>query len=324
MLSNHRICLLALLSAALGAACKSTPAGTSNCAAAPQQSPIGAPCPGFGAPVQTGSIDASNLLEISGIAASRTVPGAFYVHNDSDDGPRFYAIDASGRLLAAFELTGAAAVDYEDIAVGASNGRTFVYIGDTGDNGARDGSVAPRGEIQVYRVPEPNFPRVPDLAQYAIGFERLRLSYPDRPHDSEALLFDSIRSQLILISKEDRGVATVFEVPPDVTPDTPTTLVPRGPVVIGSCNGPTTGVVTGADISPDGRNIVLISYGLISLWQRSVTESVADALGRPAQFTATLGAPNAEAITFAPDGRSWYATTEGANAPLLKATLNCP
>ena len=66
-----------------------------------------------------GSLASNALTETSGIAASRRVSGVWWVHNDSGDRARVFAIGNDGRDLGEFDLAGAAAVDWEDIAVGS-------------------------------------------------------------------------------------------------------------------------------------------------------------------------------------------------------------
>ena len=84
------------------------------------------------------------LAESSGLAVSRTQPGVYWSHNDSGDGPNLYAIDASGRLLATFQIGGAEARDWEDMAsgpcigdlapAGAAAPPVCLYLADIGDN----------------------------------------------------------------------------------------------------------------------------------------------------------------------------------------------
>src|SRR5206468_183531 len=109
-------------------------------------------CEAYAAPTRTGTVTAPALTELSGIAASRANPGVLYVHNDSGDTARFFAIDQAGALLAEFDLPGVTAVDWEDIAVGpcGAGGGSCVYLGDIGDNNLT------RSDYAVYRVREPS------------------------------------------------------------------------------------------------------------------------------------------------------------------------
>src|SRR3954471_8051797 len=72
----------------------------------------------IGLPTQIGTISASVLPEVSGIVDGRATPNTFWVHNDSGDTARFYAINHQGTLLGTFPLADAPSGDWEDIAIG--------------------------------------------------------------------------------------------------------------------------------------------------------------------------------------------------------------
>lgn len=59
---------------------------------------------------------AEPLREVSGIVASRTRPGSFWVHNDSGDSARLFRIDRRAQVEAEVAVVGARAFDWEDIA----------------------------------------------------------------------------------------------------------------------------------------------------------------------------------------------------------------
>ena len=102
-------------------------------------------------PQQIGTIVAPSLPEVSGITPSHSAPGVWWVHNDSGDQARLYAINSAGQLLATFEVPGAQNVDWEDIGSGPGrDGSPALYIADIGDNNLS------RDELVVYRVKEPD------------------------------------------------------------------------------------------------------------------------------------------------------------------------
>src|SRR6476659_8499423 len=116
------------------------------------------------------------LTEISGIHVGVRNPGIWWVHNDSGDSARVFALDGSGAVRGTYSLTGATAVDWEDIAVvaGPTPGSGTIYAGDIGDN------PLTRSEIQVYRVAEPDVPATgPAVTTSLTGVETLHLTYPD-------------------------------------------------------------------------------------------------------------------------------------------------
>ncbi|MEI2638333.1 MAG: hypothetical protein V9F03_04970 [Microthrixaceae bacterium] len=73
-----------------------------------------------------------------------------WIHNDSGDEPRIYAVDRDGAIRSIVSLTGAKSIDWEDIAASSdSTGGAFIYVGDIGDNRSR------RDHVSVYRIDEP-------------------------------------------------------------------------------------------------------------------------------------------------------------------------
>ncbi|MEV7907855.1 hypothetical protein AB0P04_40245, partial [Streptomyces anulatus] len=55
----------------------------------------------------------SRITESSGLAVSPTRKDVYYTHNDSSDGPVFFAVGPDGRTRAKFTLQGAVARDWE-------------------------------------------------------------------------------------------------------------------------------------------------------------------------------------------------------------------
>ena len=127
------------------------------------------------------------ITEMSGIVKSRTYDGVYWVHNDSGDEARLFAIDAEGRVIFPSFLTAsyyaesaepgrepwpglsiaqASNVDWEDVAV--EDGQ--LYIGDIGNNGNA------RRDLGVYVLNEPN-PRAIAMTR-ALRF--LPLRYPEQ------------------------------------------------------------------------------------------------------------------------------------------------
>ena len=105
---------------------------TSSCALAAQSGEFG---PGR----RAGIVRSELIREASGIVASRRNPGVLWVHNDSGDMARVFAITASGEFLGVCNIAGATARDWEDIAIGPGPDpdQHYLYLGDIGDNQAK-------------------------------------------------------------------------------------------------------------------------------------------------------------------------------------------
>ena len=214
----------------------------------------------------TGTVAASAGSELSGIVASRAEPGVLWVHDDSGAGPQVYAIAEDGSLLATFELD-AEAVDWEDIAIGRAPGAQgwSLYLADIGDN------AAARPEVVVYRIAEPLVDAggagavAPDEVQPITDVEALTLTYPDRPHNAEAILVDPDSGQLVIVTKEEDGVAQIFTADgADLVDASTTALTLAGTADFG--RGGLGSLVTGADVAADGSVVAVRTYAGVHLF----------------------------------------------------------
>ncbi|MEA2150981.1 MAG: hypothetical protein QOD69_2811 [Solirubrobacteraceae bacterium] len=255
----------------------------------------------------TGHVGAQAAIELSGLALSRTQPGVLWTHNDSGDRPRVLAVTRQGELLADVAITGAAAVDWEDIAVGpAPGGGDALYIADTGDNGTQ------RADVVVYRVPEPRVagggPRASATAT------ALTLRYPDGAHDAEALLVDRGSGALVIVTKSFRGASAVYSAT-QPSASGPTLLRRRGGLSLGAG-----GAVTAGDVSADGRTIALRTYDRAYVWTRRAGESIAGALRRRAcsPGVSLFVEGQGEALALTAHGRSFYTVPEGTRPAIRR------
>jgi hypothetical protein len=296
------------------AACGSSPdaAGPSTTSTVASPNVYDAACAGTLVASVPGQVASPDIDEPSGIVASRRNPGVWWVHNDSCDTARVFAIADDGRHLGAFTLAGATATDWEDVAVGPGPvaGTSYLYVADTGDN-----PFDPtRPSVSVYRVPEP----VVDSGvaapppQVVPGAARLSFTYPDGPHDAETLLVDPRTGELYVVTKSLSGPAQVFHAPPNLPASSTTALtqVATIPVLL----------ATGGDVSPSGelvalRTDALLGNGTVLVYRRDGA-SLADAFGGSPCSGAAGDEPQGEAIGFTPDGRAYVTVSEGMHSPL--------
>jgi hypothetical protein len=160
--------------------------------------------------------------------------------------------------------------------------------------------------VTVYDAVEPSMThhnRDPTL----YGVHARDLTYPDGPHDAEALMIDPVSNQTIIVTKEPAGTSGVYG-RTRATPG-PLTLLTKLDLGVGE-------LVTAGDISADGRVIVLRTYGRVHVWSRDAHESLADAFARPPCEAPAPSEPQGEAIALEPDGRGYVTSSEGA-APAL-------
>lgn len=283
-------------------------------------------CNSWSAGGSVGKLPSPALNEVSGLVVSRKNPGIVWMHNDSGDTARVFAISVatpgSPQLVATYKLTGVTADDWEDIAIGPASGRSgdFLYLGDIGNNFNR---VPQRNSLQVYRIPEPTVDSSKTGQLFDIaGAERIDLQYPDgKNYDCEALLVDPQTAELLFITKNlFSGPSYVFRAPAVATPGAAITL--QG---ITDCSGslrPLTfperelPAITGADVSAQGTAIIVRAYSGVFLWNRAPGESIADSLSHEPCKLPMASEPQGEAVGFTPDGARYFTVSEGAAADI--------
>lgn len=254
---------------------------------------------GYGPPVLLGRLGPT-VDESSGLAASRRNPGLLWTHNDSGDDPVVHCADRQGRACGTWRVTGAGARDWEDMAVGPGPeaGRSYLYLGDIGDN------LGDQSQVTVYRVPEPAAPAGAGAPTATERAERIPLRYADGPRDAEALLVHPVSGDLYVVTKEPRSAGVYRMGPGGVLERIATLAVGPAPV-------------TGGDIAPDGRRVALCTYGSGFELELPPTADGFDAVWRQPLRPVELG-PRAqgEAIAYRLDGNALLTTSELAPAPL--------
>lgn len=208
-------------------------------------------------PTTYSSLQDSNLDEISGLAISKNQRNYMWVHNDSGDAANVYALDLSGQLMATWRVRGAAAFDWEDMALGAcdvadNTKGDCLFIADIGNNSES------RTDQMIYRVREPVIPQLPDATQrdtetadaYPVVYD-LPADDPNPSPDAESLMVHPLTGKLYIVTKEkNRG--RVLESDPPGAPGMPLIFRPIGEVPLHKA--------TGADLSSNGAAFVVRGY----------------------------------------------------------------
>jgi len=268
-----------------------------------------ADCPTFIVPAQLGTVESSLLVEISGVAASRKNADVLWVHNDSGDLARIYAMSIQGKHLGVYNLVGTSATDWEDMAIGPGpvEGQDYIYVGDTGDNARR------RSSVTVYRVAEPLVSATQNPVTVNLdNVDALPMRYPGPAvYDCETLLVDPVSGDLFLVTKdrEGEGVARAFRNPAPHTPGVVVTLELVDTISLSS-------QVTGGDISPSGDAVLLRLYHQGHYWPRTAGTNLWEAFSGTACTVPLATEPQGEAIAFAADGLGYYTISEGAFQPI--------
>ena len=258
----------------------------------------------------------TQLSEVSGLAASRRHRDVLWLHDDGGNPSRLFAVNTRGQRQATFRLEGVPKTDWEDMAAFTLDGRDYLLIADTGDNGGL------RRTLQLHVVEEPRRLTNARLTPaWSIAFR-----WPDGARDCEAVAVDAARGVVLLFSKKRRP-PEVFSLP----------LRPQGSQVltarhIGHLHGvprpqaeadvtqrsKVNSQITSADIAPDGRTLAVMTYRHLLLYRRKDDQRWADAVAGEPVVQPLPWLPQAEALGWARDGRSLYASGEFIPAPLYR------
>lgn len=198
--------------------------------------------------------------------------------------------------------------DPEDLALSADG---TVWVADTGDNEARRDTVA----LHALR---------------ADGTAALfRLTYPDGPHDAEALLVAPDGTPY-LVTKEVMGASKVYR-PVAALVDGATVGLEQvagvNMTLTGTPGGPVGRagqlMVTGGAVSGDGRLLALRTYTDAYLWPLSGSDVPAALAAKPVRIPLPAS-PQGEAISFAADNRGLVVASEGTPADVVAVPTTEP
>jgi hypothetical protein len=244
---------------------------------------LGAALTGVPAPSSQCAVDDSRLDELSGMVVH---DGGLWAMSDGGRSVQVHRLDRSTCEVLDSRTADVDPYDAEDLAVGPNGA---LWIGDTGDN-ERD-----RDTVAVVVLPDR-------------GEARLhRLTYPDGPHDAEALFVDA-SGRPFVVTKEVGRPAGLYRTaePPDGVGPTPLLRVgelalPVSDTVGGPVGGIGSRVVTGAALSADGTVAAVRTY--TDAWLFRVRDGdLVGALNRTPVRVPLPGEPQGEAIAFEPDG----------------------
>jgi hypothetical protein len=277
------------------------------------------------APEPSGSARVSGLMldtelrEISGLTRSRRHRDILWMHDDGGNPARLFAVRRDGERRATFRIEGVPKTDWEDISAFRLDGRDYLLLADTGDNGGL------RRTLQLHVIEEPaELVNARLRPAWSIVFR-----WPDGPRDCEAVTVDIAARRVLLVSKK-RQPPELFALPlarsaevrvaerigrlrlPDdlATPSaagTPTPLEAQ---------------ITAADLAPDGRSLAAITYRRLLIWTRRDGEDWSAATSRLPHSHPLPWLPQAEALGWDGDGRHVFVSGEFIPAPLYRIRLD--
>lgn len=276
----------------------------------------------FGAPIVAGQLAAPPKLETSGLASSRRSADVLWTHDDSGGAPALYAVRTTGESVGTLRIRGEKNEDWEDIASFELDGKPWLLIADTGDNGAK------RATVFLHVVAEPAIDELKAAGELSAKPSRsLRVRYEDGPRDCEAVAVDPTERAIYLLTKRE-DVPRLYRVelePKDgnaITIARHVAQVSRVPQPnaaqrkVKGYLGKRRGEVTAMDFASDGSGAVVLTYGTLLYYPRTQNEPWAEALARDPVELPTNDLLQVEAVCFGRDNRAIYLAAEGSRTLL--------
>jgi hypothetical protein len=259
----------------------------------------------------------AQLDEVSGLAASRRHPDTLWMLNDGGNAANVYAVSRRGSKLATLRIDGVDNTDWEDLAAFDLDGRHYLLVADTGDNGGL------RRTLQLHVIEEPaNLVDATVKPAWSIVFR-----WPDGARDCEAVAVDAAAGQVLLVSKKrqppelfalplrprDHGLQVARELGTLAGMPQPDAEEVRANARLARIRSQ----VTAADIATDRHAMAVLTYRDVLVYPRRGRETWAQALARPPRVHPLPWLPQAEALGWSADSHALYATGELSPAPLL-------
>lgn len=198
------------------------------------------------------------IIENSGVIMSSFGDYTFWTHRDGKY-DTLYRVNLNGEIVQRVKIQNVNLHDWEDIAIENEN----IFIGDFGNN------QNARKDLKILTIPEPV-----QKDSFINSFSKISFVYPDQKNfpsrgrnknfDCEAMF--TYRGKTYLVSKNRGNIKTklyrINNYNIHITQEaelidnmkTQFILFPVRKI---------TGIITGADISPSGKKVALLSYGVL-------------------------------------------------------------
>ncbi len=247
-------------------------------------------------------IDDDRLKEVSGISESKIYENIIWLHNDSQDQPRIFAINQDGKVVVELTLKNAKNVDWEEIKVvkNPQDSQSYIYIGDIGDN------LEVRNDYKFYVVKEPNIDTSKVNQKIEISdYQVIAFEYSDKSHDCEAFFVEN--NDIHLLTKRD-SLAHYFSIKNPV-PATKNIAEFQTKTKIGQYRTriPTSRIVA-ADLSNDKQHLLVKSYDTVYYYKAN--NDWKNVLSAEPQFVNYIPEVQGEAICWNKDNSGYWTLSE--------------
>ena len=175
------------------------------------------------------------ITDPSGLARSSWDDEIWFTHNVGDPEPRLFAVGENGNTIGVLRLRAADVNAWEAISAGPAH---TLWVGDVGD----EAEVRP--SITVYRIREPE-----GVTTASVTPAAYRFTYPDGPHDAEAIAVHPKSGDLFIVTSGPDDAA-IYRAPRVITAAGLNQLVRVSSAPPG---------VVAASFSPDGRRLAMVT-----------------------------------------------------------------
>ncbi len=268
--------------------------------------------------IKSGILDHHLINEASGIEASNEFPGRLYHVNDSGGGHYFYITDTKGDKTQKIKIEGVVPKrsDFEDLSLGkCSSNKSCIFIADIGDNRKR------REFVDIIVIEE-----LEKYGHSVYPLKRLKLVYPDRPHNAEGMAVhpngdiylltkeedlnksEAYPAKLYRLSNEKRQNSGNKEQLLEFISEIDLSYINPSGTVYGQ-------VISAFDIAPDGKSFLVLTYENAFEFNTDLSQS---GMKKPRQLIKgqdynvieLKSLPQQESISYLPNGRSLLYNTE--------------
>ena len=241
------------------------------------------------------SVNVTPLIsEASGIADSKTNSGHLWVQEDGGNPTQLYLLKHNGSVQKKIYIDGIVNRDWEEMALAG----TDIYLGEIGDNNEVYSDYA------FYKFPEPQ-----SSVDTIKSFETFRFTYVDGSHDAEAFFVEQATNNIYIFTKRD-APSRIYKLTAPLSSSGNNIAQLVGQL---SYTG-----VTGAAISPDGKEMIIKTYFALGYYKGQGTETIEATLQKSPILIPYQAEPQGEAVCFSAGNTGYFTLSEKGFANEVK------
>jgi hypothetical protein len=253
----------------------------------------------FAVCVDSGIVSNDAIVDASAMASSKLQDSLVWVCNGHSDHSRIHALNSHGKNISTYYLKKIFQRNWEDMASGPGPdpAKTYLYVGDIGDNDSQWAIKTVYRFVEPFAVPKPD-----SVIDTIKEIDKLDFVYPDTFRNAEAMMLDPLTKDYYVISKHaDHG--RIYRAP---YPQ-PTTSVDT----LEYLDSLPYGMITAADISPSGLEIMIKNYFRMYYWKRASNESIIQTIVKPStQKIPYIREPVGEAMCWSRNADGYFTLSE--------------